>query len=296
VLTRQSFLWLLPLAAWFLLRSPAPAARRLAGAALLALALAPLGMLGIRIVFVHLFVLAIVTWALRKGISESARWTAAAGNGVAVRAKLRNLFRGKNLHALIWTAAIYLSWNLAAGTNGIFTPYMVKTLHAGGQAASVALSGAGFLIGIIATVVLFMRYSDRGFGVRKAMWLTGGVLQVAAFGLFLLLPFTVPVIIANIALFGVGQALAGEAFYKVFSQELFPTLLRGTAQGLTFGAARLALGIWSIFVPALAAHGIGPVAAVLTGFLFISAAVGFLFMPDTAGKSLEEIETERATA
>ena len=45
VLTRQSFLWLLPLAAWFLLRSPAPAARRLAGAALLALALAPLAAL-----------------------------------------------------------------------------------------------------------------------------------------------------------------------------------------------------------------------------------------------------------
>jgi hypothetical protein len=45
VLTRQSFLWLVPLAAWFLLRSPAPVERRLAGAALLALALAPLAAL-----------------------------------------------------------------------------------------------------------------------------------------------------------------------------------------------------------------------------------------------------------
>jgi hypothetical protein len=45
VLTRQSFLWLVPVAAWFLLRSVAPIERRLAGAALLALALAPLAAL-----------------------------------------------------------------------------------------------------------------------------------------------------------------------------------------------------------------------------------------------------------
>jgi hypothetical protein len=45
VLTRQSFLWLVPVAAWFLLRSAAPVERRLAGAALLAVALAPLAAL-----------------------------------------------------------------------------------------------------------------------------------------------------------------------------------------------------------------------------------------------------------
>jgi hypothetical protein len=45
VLTRQSFVWLAPLAGWFLVRSPAPAGRRLAGAVLLALALAPLAAL-----------------------------------------------------------------------------------------------------------------------------------------------------------------------------------------------------------------------------------------------------------
>src|SRR5437868_3284307 len=39
---------------------------------LLAFFLAPLGMLGIRIVFLHLFVIAIITWALRRGLAESA--------------------------------------------------------------------------------------------------------------------------------------------------------------------------------------------------------------------------------
>src|SRR5215210_1002502 len=50
---------------------------------LIALALAPYGLLGIRIVFAHLFVVAIVTWALRRGMVESAVWTAASGAGAS---------------------------------------------------------------------------------------------------------------------------------------------------------------------------------------------------------------------
>ena len=64
----------------------------------LALALAPLGLLGIRIVFLHLFVVAIVTWALRRGLAESARWTEAAraGRGVGrnVCIFLSGVFKG----------------------------------------------------------------------------------------------------------------------------------------------------------------------------------------------------------
>src|SRR5215469_13225253 len=44
----------------------------------LAMFLAPLGLLGVRIVFLHLFVVAIVTWTLRRGLAESARWAAAS--------------------------------------------------------------------------------------------------------------------------------------------------------------------------------------------------------------------------
>lgn len=258
---------------------------------LLALALSSLDLLGIRIVFAMLFVVAIVTWALRRGLAESARWqTASAAPAVH---QVRALFRGPHLKALLWTATIYLFWNLAAGTNGIFTPYIIKTLHAGNQAASVALSCAGFVIGILVTVP-FMRLVDRDHRLRRVMWGAGAVMQVLAFAAYLVFPFAIPVIVANIVLFGVGAGFAGEAMYKIFSQELFPTMLRGTAQGVTFGVARTFLGIWSFFVPTLAGAGIGPVAALLTVSLLISGVTGFFFMPNTAGKSLERIEAERA--
>ncbi len=56
------------------------------------------------------------------------------------------------------------------------------------------------------------------------------------------------------------------------------------------------LGIWSFFVPVLAGADIRPVALMLTIFLAISGVVGFVFMPNTAGKSLEQIEAERGVA
>jgi MFS transporter, SP family, inositol transporter len=144
------------------------------------------------------------------------------------------------------------------------------------------------------TVVIFMPYSDRSYRTRKVLWGVGAVLQVLAYALLLFVPFTIPVVLVNVILFAAGGALAGEAFYKIFSQELFPTMLRTTAQGLTFGVARLVLGVWSFFVPVLARAGIGDIAALLVLFLLISGVVGFFFMPDTSGKSLEQIESERA--
>ena len=188
----------------------------------------------------------------------------------------------------------YLTWNLAAGTNGIFLPYILSTVGSQSQAASVALQSASFVLTAVFTVLVFMRFTDRGYVPRRIVWAAGAVMQITAFALFLVLPFTTPVAMANIALFGIGAALAGEAFYKVWSQELFPTLLRGTAQGITFGTARVVLGVWSFFVPVLAETGIKPVAALLTAFLLISGVIGFFFMPHTAGRSLEDIEEERA--
>jgi inositol transporter-like SP family MFS transporter len=262
----------------------------------LALALAKMELLGIRIVFLHLFVVAIVTWALRRGLAESARWQAASS---VAKQNIAALFTGANLRALVWTITIYLFWNLAAGTAGAFNSYLIsKNIPAddpNNQALSVGMPSAAFVTMMLITVLVFMRYSDRDHRTRKWLWAIGAVTQIFAYVLLIVMPFSIPVIFANIVLFAGGAALAGEAFYKVFSQELFPTMLRGTAQGFSFGAARVAVGVWSFFVPTISSHGgIPTLATLLTLFLVISGAVGFFFMPNTSGKSLEQIESERA--
>jgi inositol transporter-like SP family MFS transporter len=262
----------------------------------LALALAKMELLGIRIVFLHLFVVAMITWAMRRGLSESARWVAAAASA---KQNISALFSGANLRALVWTITIYLFWNLAAGTAGAFNSYLISKnipeSDPNNQALSVGMPSAAFVTMMFITVMVFMRFSDRSHHTRKWLWAIGAVTQIFAYVLLIVMPFSIPVIFANIVLFAGGAALAGEAFYKVFSQELFPTMLRGTAQGFSFGVARVAVGVWSFFVPTISSQGgIPTLATLLTLFLIISGAVGFFFMPNTSGKSLEQIESERA--
>src|ERR687894_1554569 len=280
----------------------------------LAFVLTPYELLGNRIVFAHLFVVAIVTWALRRGMVESAIWTAASGAGEAqpttdpeaqpeesgvpadplAASRLRGLFSGPTLTAILFALTAYLFWNLAAGTFGVFFPYILSSLGAQSQAASVGLSCAGFVLTLLAVVLIFMPFSDRSDRSRRIMWGVGAVMNVLALAQLLIFPFNTVTAIALISLFGIGAALAGEPFYKTWSQELFPTMLRTTAQGLTFGVARLLLGFWSFFVPVLASLSIRPVALILMIFLLISGVVGFVFMPNTAGRSLAEIEAERS--
>lgn len=269
----------------------------------LALVLSPYGLLGIRIIFVQLFVVSLVTWFLRQGLTESATWTAAhtaseageEGELLGAR-RLRDLFSGYTLRALIFTAVVYMFWNLAAGTYGFFLPFFLKELGAQGQAGSVALQCLWFTTTLVFVVLVFMRFSDTRY--RRLIWAVGAVCQIFAFLLFVFYPLDGPqganivAAIANIVLFGIGAAIAGEPHYKTWSQEVFPTMLRTTAQGITFAFARLCLGIWSFLVPTIAAAGFSNVALILVIFLSISGVVGYLFMPNTAGRSLEDIEAE----
>ena len=74
-----------------------------------------------------------VTWYLRQGLTESATWTAArasSGSGeesdLLAAGRLRDLFRGYTLKAMVFTAVVYMFWNLAAGTYGFFLPFFLR--------------------------------------------------------------------------------------------------------------------------------------------------------------------------
>ena len=84
-----------------------------------------------------------------------------------------------------------------------------------------------------------------------------------------------------------------QSFFQLWSGELFPTLLRSTAQGLMFAVVRIALGFWSLFVPTLTKTGFSTLAWILTGFVTVSGLIGFLFAPRNEGKTLDEIQRER---
>jgi MFS transporter, SP family, inositol transporter len=265
----------------------------------LALALSGLDVLGVRIVFAHLLVVALVLWALRRNMRESEVWEEAveeAGEHARPRSSLGldafgKLMRGVHLRPMLFLIGMYGLWNLMAGTNGFYLPYILRTVGAEGQAMSVGLQCLYFGLTAVAVALVFMPLADRVD--QRRLFLAGAGMQVAGMLLFSLFELSTLTALGYVLLLGIGMGFSQQPFFQLWSSELFPTLLRSTAQGAMFAVVRVSLGIWSFFVPVITAAGFHTLAWILTAFLIASALLGLLFAPSNAGKSLEEIQAEQ---
>jgi len=259
---------------------------------LLFLALSPLGLLGARLVFAHLALLALGLTFLRSRMQESPRWleAQAAEETAPEPAKISELFAPRYLSSMAFLVGMYGMWNLWAGTNGFFFPFILRTVGDASQATAVAIQTLSFLIGMLSIWLVFMRFSDRVN--QRAMFITSTLIQIVGMSLLALFPLTLPLAIVHVLLMSFGQGFGAQCFFQLWSSEMFPTLLRSTAQGLMFAVVRIGLGIWSFFVPVLTATGFTTLAWILTGFLVASGLIGVLGAPRNEGKSLDELEAE----
>jgi inositol transporter-like SP family MFS transporter len=271
---------------------------------LMFLVMAPLGILGARIIFAHLALVGLILTLLRSRMKESVVWEAAkaaqggvgTGANTAVgspRGQWHELLTPHYLKALIFLVGMYGLWNLWAGTNGFFFPYILQTVGAQSQAASVTLQAIGFAISMASIGLVFMRLSDRIN--QRALFVSAALIQVIGMSLLALFPLTTGVALIYIFLMQFGGGFGAQSFFQLWSAELFPTLLRATAQGAAFAVVRIGLGLWSFFVPVLTATGFQTLAWILTAFLVASGLIGFIWAPRHEGKTLEEIECERST-
>jgi inositol transporter-like SP family MFS transporter len=250
--------------------------------------LQPFGITGVRWIFAHLAVLAIALTFLRSRMRESRRWE--ESREVPQRAGWGELFSPRYFGAILFLSAMYGFWNLWAGFNGFFTPYLVEQHDLPGWVATI-VPASYFLIGMISILLIFMTLSDRVnqrlmFGISAAMHVVGMAI-LAIFG------FTLEVYILHVVIMGVAGGFGAQSFFQLWSAELFPTAIRSTAQGLAFAIVRIGLGIWSFFVPWLASYDYTTLAWILTGFLVASGVIGLIWAPRNEGKSLEEIAAER---
>jgi inositol transporter-like SP family MFS transporter len=259
---------------------------------LMFLVLSPLGLLGARLVFAHLAILAVALTFLRSRMSESVRWLdAQAGRAGLEKSRLRDLFTRQHLGSMAFLAGMYVFWNLWAGTNGFFFPYILRTVGDQSQTTAVAIQALSFLIGMLSIWLIFMRFADRVN--QRTMFLASAVIQVIGMALLAVFPLTLPIALIHVFLMAFGQGFGAQCFFQLWSGEMFPTMLRSTAQGVMFAVVRVTLGVFSFFVPMLTATGFTTLAWILTGFLVISGLIGVLGAPRNAGKSLEELDRER---
>ncbi|KQN26735.1 MFS transporter [Sphingomonas sp. Leaf33] len=257
--------------------------------------LKPFGLDGVRWLFIHLMVLALALTFLRSRMRESQRWeeAQAASDGAQASRDWRLLLRAPYLGSVLFLAAMYGFWNLWAGYNGFFTPYLIERNNLPEWTATM-LPASYFLIGMLSILGIFMTLSDRVN--QRTLFGISAVLHVVGMALLAIFGFRLEVVVAHIVIMGVAGGFGAQSFFQLWSAELFPTAIRSTAQGLTFAIVRIGLGIWSLAVPTLAAYDFTVLAWILTGFLVASGVIGMIWAPRNEGKSLEQIDRARGAA
>ncbi|MFF3371992.1 MFS transporter [Streptomyces sp. NPDC002680] len=256
------------------------------------------GMSGGRILFAHLLVVAVVVLLLRLTLRESAEWAAArratdahphAATETIRFSRVRDLFRAPTVYPLLATALYYATWNLGANTLGQFGTFLWTALAEGEVARFSQLSLLGLPVGFVAGLV-FMRVIDRP--ARHAWFAAGTGLIVLAWALPALFGPGRFTLVAVMLVSGLGNAFAGESIYKIWSQELFPTLLRATATGVTMAFTRAVAGLAALGTPALAVGHTRLFFGLLFGCAVVSAVIGLVWVPRLPGAAAPAVSAD----
>ncbi|OXM60976.1 MFS transporter [Amycolatopsis vastitatis] len=242
------------------------------------------GVLGGRIMFAHLLAVSVIVLLLRMTLRESAEWATARrvadeGSVAAERihfSRVGQLFRPPVLFAVVATGLYYATWNLGASTLGSFGTYLWTTLTGGGVAQFSQLTLLGLPVGFVAGLI-FMRAIDRPS--RHGWFVAGSVLILVAWALPALFGPSRFTLVAVLLVSGLGNAFAGESIYKVWSQELVPTLLRSTSSGVTMAFTRVIAGLAAFGTPALAAANPRLLFWLLFGFTLLATVIGLFWVP-----------------
>jgi len=267
---------------------------------LLSVLLAPLGILGSRIIFAQLFVVAAITWIMQQQIRESMIWEEERQKQAELKAKYqisksstKELFTIKaNLHAMILLIGIYCFWNLVAGVMGYFMPYIYEKV--GGLTAAQAnlLQAFLWILTVASTYFVFIKLGDKVN--RRVLYGLGALMEIVAWIILSFAGMGKIQLMLFVILWGTAAGFGAQAFYALWAGELFHTKYRAKAQGFLFSVARIAVGLISLVVPTMITQlGFKFAGTVMIGFLLIAAIIGVAMAPETRGKTLKEIQQER---
>lgn len=245
-------------------------------------------------------------WLMKKGRRAEAEKTLVRVGGAVAAAKemaqiaeslnveegkFSELFHGGFGRAMLIGVALAV-FSQFGGINAImyYGPELFKTAGSGENQAfvSTVILGITNLFATFGAIALVDRIG------RKTLLIAGVSLQVfalVAVGLFYQLHAAPLLLLVFIILFLIGFAASTGAVTWVIISEIFPTKVRGQAMGVAVLAIWGADYIVSQTFPMLT-EGIGPAKTFFTYALccFIGLIFTILMVPETKGRTLEEIE------
>lgn len=267
---------------------------------LLAVLVSPMGLLGSRLIFLHLFIIAGITWWIRQGMDESEIWEAEKEKerkeslqDIKKTSAIKELFTNPvNLKAMLLLIGIYLFWNLTSGAMGYFMPFIYESIGGLSSAQANILQAILWFLTVVTTYFGFMKLGDKWN--QRILFSIGAAMGILAWIILTFAPMNWASLILFVVLWGSAAGIGAQAFYALWTSELFPTRYRAGAQGLMYFIVRTGISIYSFVLPTiLATLGFRVTGIIMISFLIIHAVIGIILTPKTQGKTLRQIEEER---
>jgi MFS family permease len=224
----------------------------------------------------------LILW-VRRAIPEPALWLMRTSTEATAARPLRELFGqalfGRTVLATLLTGTVMFAYW------GLFS-WLPAFLASGQEQGGAGMSVAGSLGWIMPTQTgAFLGYLSFGFiagrlGRRRTfiLFLLVAAVLVPVYGRLGASPAWLMILSPFLGFFGHGYF----SMFGALFAECFPTRVRATGQGFTYGAGRALSALAPLTIGALAdVHGIGPALA-LTSAFFVAGAALILLLPQTA--------------
>ncbi|HDI0339219.1 TPA: MFS transporter [Listeria innocua] len=263
----------------------------------LGIIVSPLGLLGNRLLFLSLLIVAFVAWQLQRKLEESKDWEAEQVKMKESGNRLEHPFKTAfssmvNVKSVLFLVGVYLFWNLVAGAMGFFMPFVYETVGGLSNTQANLLQAVLWILTAASTYVGFAKFGDRVS--HRGLFFVGALMAVASWVVLTFVGMSWVGLWTFVILWGISAGIGAQAFYALWSTELFPTKYRGGVQGVMFFLVRGSTGVWSIVFPVILANlGFTVAGTIMIGLLTVSLLIGVIWAPKTRGRSLDDITKER---
>ncbi|MBM5674942.1 MFS transporter [Listeria innocua] len=263
----------------------------------LGIIVSPLGLLGNRLLFLSLLIVAFVAWQLQRKLEESKDWEAEQVKMKESGNRLEHPFKTAfssmvNVKSVLFLVGVYLFWNLVAGAMGFFMPFVYETVGGLSNTQANLLQAVLWILTAASTYFGFAKFGDRVS--HRGLFFVGALVAVASWVVLTFVGMSWVGLWTFVILWGISAGIGAQAFYALWSTELFPTKYRGGVQGVMFFLVRGSTGVWSIVFPVILANlGFTVAGTIMIGLLTVSLLIGVIWAPKTRGRSLDDITKER---
>lgn len=263
----------------------------------LGIIVSPLGLLGNRLLFLSLLIVAFVAWQLQRKLEESKDWEAEQVKMKESGNRLEHPFKTAfssmvNVKSVLFLVGVYLFWNLVAGAMGFFMPFVYETVGGLSNTQANLLQAVLWILTAASTYFGFAKFGDRVS--HRGLFFVGALMAVASWVVLTFVGMSWVGLWTFVILWGISAGIGAQAFYALWSTELFPTKYRGGVQSVMFFLVRGSTGVWSIVFPVILANlGFTVAGTIMIGLLTVSLLIGVIWAPKTRGRSLDDITKER---